>query len=82
MRLPLITFCSLLITTPAFARHKVYALVASSTSCPGDRKVWVNTHTGIYCLEGERRYGWTEMEQFECKKAAKAKGDRETENGQ
>ena len=66
----------------SFALHKAYAPVASTAACPGDRKVWVNTRTGIYHLEGERRYGRTKQGQFECEKAAKAEGDRETENGQ
>ena len=66
----------------AFAFHKAYAPVTSTVACPGDRKVWVNTRTGIYHLEGERWYGRTRQGQFECEKAAKAEGDRETENGQ
>ena len=83
MRLPALTaFCGLLVATPALASHKAYAPVASGASCPGDRKVWVNTRTHIYHLEGERWYGRTKQGQFECEKAAKAEGDRETENGQ
>ena len=66
----------------SFALHKVYAPVSSNVSCPSDRKVWVNTRTGIYHLEGERWYGRTKEGRFECEKAAKAEGDRETQNGQ
>ena len=83
MRLPtLIAFCGLLIATPALAGHKAYAPVSSVLSCPGDRKVWVNTRTRVYHLEGERWYGRTKQGQFECEKVAKAEGDRETRNGQ
>lgn len=78
----LVAFASLLTTVPALARHRTYAAVNSSISCPGDHKVWVNTRTNIYHLEGERWYGRTKQGQFECEKAAKAEGARETENGQ
>ena len=54
---------------------------ADVSRAPGDRKVWVNTRTNIYHLEGERRYGRTKHGQFECEKAAKAEDDRETRNG-
>ena len=67
---------------PALAFHKQYAPVAANISCPSDRRVWVNTRTGIYHLEGERWFGRTKQGQFECEKAAKAEGDRETRNGQ
>ena len=67
---------------PALAFHKQYAPVTANISCPGDRKVWVNTRTSVYHLEGERWYGRTKQGQFECEKAAKAEGDRETRNGQ
>ena len=77
-----VTLVSLLITIPAIARHQVYAPVSSDKSCPGDRVVWVNTRTGVYHMEGERWYGRTKQGQFECEKAAKAEGDRETRNGQ
>ena len=76
---------ALCVTAPlssSFALHKVYAPVSSTTACPGDRKVWVNTRTGVYHLEGERWYGRTKQGQFECEKAAIAEGDRETRNGQ
>ena len=55
---------------------------AGSLSCPGDQKVWVNTRTGIYHLQGERWYGNTKQGEYLCKKAADAEGDRETRNGQ
>ena len=80
--LVLIALCETLLAAPTLARHKAYAPVSSSLACPGDRKVWVNTRTGIYHLEGERWYGRTKEGRFECEKAARAEGDRETENGQ
>lgn len=64
------------------ASHKAYGPVTSTAACPGDRQVWINTRTGNYHLEGERWFGRTKQGQFECEKAAKAKRDRETENGQ
>lgn len=51
-------------------------------SCPGDRKAWVNTRSGVYHLQGERWYGSTKQGQYLCEKAAKVEGDRETRNGQ
>jgi hypothetical protein len=66
----------------AFARHKQYGAVEPGISCPGSRAVWVNLPTRIYHLEGERWFGRTKDGQFECEKAAKAEGDRETRNGQ
>ena len=72
----------LLAWTPAVARHKQYAATSSGTTCPADHVVWVNLPTHIYHLEGERWFGRTKNGQFECEKAAKAEGDRETRNGQ
>ena len=77
-----IALCIAVPWSSSFASHKAYEPVTSTAVCPGDRKVWVNTRTGIYHLEGERWYGRTKQGQFECEKAAKAEGDRETENGQ
>ena len=71
-----------LVWAPALARHKQYAATNATISCPGDRVVWVNLPTHIYHLEGERWFGRTKSGQFECEKAAKAEGDRETRNGQ
>lgn len=68
--------------TPALARHKQYAVTSPGITCSGDRVVWVNLPTHIYHLEGERWFGRTKTGQFECEKAAKAEGDRETRNGQ
>jgi hypothetical protein len=62
--------------------HKAYAVAKYGISCPGDRVVWVNTNSGVYHLEGERWFGRTAAGQYECEKAAKAEGDRETRNGQ
>jgi hypothetical protein len=73
--------------TPAYGNdpahhHKAYAVTKYGISCPGDRVVWVNTNSGVYHLEGERWFGRTAAGQYECEKAAKAEGDRETRNGQ
>jgi hypothetical protein len=70
--------------TPTDRAHhyKAYAVAKYGISCPGDRVVWVNAKTGVYHLEGERWFGRTAAEQYECEKAAKADGDRETRNGQ
>ena len=62
--------------------HKAYPKNAYGISCPGDRVVWVNSNSGVYHLEGERWFGRTRSGQYECEKAAKAEGDRETRNGQ
>ncbi|MGI4747986.1 MAG: hypothetical protein ACRYFY_18385 [Janthinobacterium lividum] len=82
MRILILGMAWLFIATPALARHKDYAAVDPGISCPNDRIVWVNTRTKIYHLEGERWFGRTKQGQFECEKAAKREGDRETENGQ
>lgn len=67
MRLPILIVCNgMMMAAPALARHKAYAPVTSALSCPGDRKVWINTWTDIYHLEGERWYGRTKQGQFEC----------------
>ena len=70
------------LSTAAWAYHNHYADVSPGISCPADRVVWVNTRTGVYHLEGERWFGRTKSGQFECEKAARAEGDRETLNGQ
>jgi hypothetical protein len=67
---------------PVTHHHKAYAKTTYGISCPGDRVVWVNTKSGVYHLEGERWFGRTKSGQYECEKAAKAEGDRETRNGQ
>ncbi len=67
---------------PVVHRHKTYPQTSYGISCPGDRVVWVNTNSGVYHLEGERWFGRTKAGQYECEKAAKAEGDRETRNGQ
>ena len=67
---------------PAFAQHRHYPSLTPTISCPSDRIVWVNTRTGIYHLEGERWFGRTRVGQYKCEKAARAEGDRETQNGQ
>ena len=67
---------------PVIHHHKAYAKTTYGISCPGDRVVWVNTNSGIYHLEGERWFGRTAAGEYECEKAAKAAGDRETRNGQ
>ena len=61
---------------PALAFHKQYAPVNANVSCPGWRKVCVNTRRGIYHLECKQCFGRTKQGQFECEKAAKAEGDR------
>ena len=68
--------------TSGFAWFKHYDSVVPNISCPSDRLVWVNTHSGIYHLEGERWFGLTGAGRYECEKAARAEGDRETSNGQ
>ena len=65
----------------SFTLGKAYQPISSSASCPGDRKIWVNTRTGVYHLEGERWYGRTKQGHFGCERAAIAGGDRETRNG-
>ena len=82
LTLAAVVFVATLGNTPALARHQQYAAVSPEISCPRDRVVWVNTRTGIYHLEGERWFGRTAAGQFECEKAARAEGDRETRNGQ
>ena len=77
-----IVLCVAAPLSPSFGVHKAYAPITSTASCPGDRKVWVNTRTGVYHLEGERWYEQTKQGQFKCEKAATAEGDRETRNGQ
>ena len=77
-----IVLCVVAPLSSSFALSKAYQQVSSGASCPGDRKVWVNTRTGVYHLEGERWYGRTKQGQFECERAAIAEGDRETRNGQ
>ena len=67
---------------PVVHHHKAYPQTSYGMSCPGDRLVWVNTNSGVYHLEGERWFGRTKSGQYECEKAAKAEGDRETRNGQ
>jgi hypothetical protein len=67
---------------PVVHHHKGYPKSAYEISCPGDRVVWVNTNSGVYHLEGERWFGRTKFGQYECEKAAKDEGDRETRNGQ
>lgn len=68
-------------TDPAH-RHKAYAVTKYGISCAGDRVVWVDTNSGVYHLDGERWFGRTRSGQYECEKAARAEGDRETRNGQ
>ena len=67
---------------PVTHHHKAYPKTAYGISCPGDRVVWVNTNSGVYHLEGERWFGRTKNGAYECEKAARAEGDRETRNGQ
>jgi hypothetical protein len=67
---------------PVVHHHKAYAKTTYGISCPGDRVVWVNTNSGVYHLEGERWFGRTATGEYECERAAKAEGDRETRNGQ
>ena len=67
---------------PVVHHHKAYPKTSYGISCPGDRVVWVNSNSGVYHLEGERWFGRTKSGQYECEKAAKAEGDRETRNGQ
>ncbi len=67
---------------PIVHHHKAYPKTGYGVSCPGDRVVWVNTNSGVYHLEGERWFGRTRSGQYECERAAKAEGDRETRNGQ
>ena len=44
--------------------------------------VWVNTNSGVYHYAGERWYGNTKVGKYISEDAAKAEGDRATENGQ
>ena len=77
----LIVLIGLSISSGAWAATAHRAETAD-VSCPGDQKVWVNTRTGVYHLQGERWYGNTKQGEYLCKKAADAEGDRETRNGQ
>ena len=77
----LISLAAVSFPTFAFAQA-AHRVETTGLSCPGDQKVWVNTRTGIYHLQGERWYGNTKQGQYICKKSADAEGDRETRNGQ
>jgi len=58
------------------------AAAGPNVSCPGDKVVWVNTHSGVYHFRGERDFGNTKSGKYLCEKAADAEGDRPTRNGQ
>lgn len=55
---------------------------AAQAHCPADTVVWLNLHSGIWHLKGERWYGHTKHGAYVCEKEAAAAGDRETHNGQ
>jgi hypothetical protein len=55
---------------------------SAQSHCPSDTVVWLNTHTGIWHLNGERWYGRTRYGAYVCEQEAAAAGDRETRNGQ
>ncbi len=61
-----IALCVAAPLSSSLAFHKTYAPVTSTITYPGDRKIWVNTWTGVYHLEGERWYRRTKQGQFEC----------------
>jgi hypothetical protein len=56
--------------------------VPRGMTCPGDKLVWVNTHSHIYHFEGERYFGSTKEGKFMCERDADREGDRPTHNGQ
>lgn len=58
------------------------ALTNPSGACPGDVRVWVNTHSGVYHLPGSRWYGTTRHGEFMCRKQADADGYRAARNGE
>ena len=73
--------CAVLVSSAAIAQTVVHPL-PSSTRCPGDRIVWVNTRSGVYHFQGERYFGRTREGRFLCERVADAEGDRPTRNGQ
>lgn len=69
----LIALCAaaLLATGNAWAQS---ASSAAQPSCaPGDPVVWVNTHSGVYHMQGDRYFGKTKSGTYLCKSAADAK---------
>jgi hypothetical protein len=56
--------------------------VPPGMTCPGDKLVWVNTHSHIYHFEGERYFGSTKEGEFMCERDADREGDWPTHNGQ
>jgi hypothetical protein len=53
-----------------------------ASQCPGDRVVWVNTHSGVYHLSDQTWFGHTINGKYLCERQALAEGDRPTRNGQ
>lgn len=57
-------------------RHSTRAVASKSAT------LWVNTNSGVYHFAGERWYGNTKEGKYINEDAARAEGDRPTENGQ
>jgi hypothetical protein len=72
---------ALLASGGAFGQTPVHQPPASMT-CPGDKLVWVNTHSHVYHFKGERYFGSTKEGKFICERDADKEGDRPTHNGQ
>jgi len=53
----------------------------SSLHCPGDKVVWVNTHSHVYHFDGDARFGNTRHGKFMCQQDADKAGYREPKKG-
>ena len=70
----------------AFAKHHPvrhhHARPVAQATAAKSVTVWVNTNSGVYHYPGERWYGNTKEGKYINEAAARAEGDRATENGQ
>ena len=70
----------------AFAKHHpiqhYHAWSVAQATAAKSVTVWVNTNSGVYHYPGERWYGNTKEGKYISEAAARAEGDRPTENGQ
>lgn len=70
----------------AFAKHHPirhhHARSVAQATAAKSVTVWVNTNSGVYPYSGERWYGNTKEGKYMTEAAARAEGDRPTQNGQ
>jgi hypothetical protein len=82
MRAVLTVFFGTALGLSAAQAQTPYHAPPAGMTCPGDKLVWVNTHSGVYHFQGERYFGSTKDGKFICEHDADREGDRPTRNGQ